>query len=464
MKKKNLYILEEMPVTRAILHLALPSVLSMLVNILYNLTDTFFIGRLHNEALVAAVSISLPLFTLQMAIAGIFGVGGASYLSRLLGKKDFQRARETTSTAVFSSFVLSLVLGVVGILCIPLFLKATGSSGETAAAAQQYMLWILIGSPFVLLKFTMVQLIRGEGGARQAMYGLFIGTGANIILDPIFIFWFNMGVSGAAIATVIGQGLGMCYYIWYYRSKHAVAAPALKYLHLRWEIFREILLIGVPSSLSQVMMSIGNTISYNLASAYGVSAVAALGVASRVFSIPIFIFIGVSIGVQALIGFNYGAGNFPRMKKAISTALLINLSLSVVFTLLFALLPRQLISMITPIAQTIAIGRQVIAAYIYAIPFAGVGMILMTSLQAMGKALPAFIVSISRQGLAYIPALLALNKLFGFDGLIFALPLADAFTTLISGIFVIWILSRIKHHPATPPAQEFSLPLSADEL
>ena len=463
MKQSNLYVLEEMPVIRAIMHLALPSVLSMLVNILYNLTDTFFIGKLHNEAMVAAVSISLPLFMVQMAIAGIFGFGGASFLSRLLGKKEFRRARETTTTAVFSSFVLSLVLGVAGILAIPLFLKATGASGETAAAARQYMFWILVGSPFVLLKFAMVQLIRGEGGAKHAMYGLFIGTGANIVLDPILIFGFNLGVTGAAVATVIGQGLGMCYYIWYYLSKHAVAAPALKYLHPRWEIYREILLIGIPASLSQIMMSIGNTISYNLASAYGVSSVAALGVAARVFSIPIFVFIGVSIGVQALIGFNYGAGNYPRMKKAIGTAIGINLSLSVAFTLLFALLPRQLISMITPIEQTIAIGRQVLGAYIFAIPFAATGMIFMNSLQAMGKALPAFIVSISRQGLAYIPALLLLNKFFGFDGLIFAMPLADGITTLLSGTFVLVILSRLKHHVPAPSSQQFIQPVPADE-
>lgn len=463
MNKKNLYVLEQTPVSRAILHLALPSVLSMLVNIVYNLTDTFFIGKLHDPALVAAVSISLPVFTFQMALAGIFGVGGASFLSRLLGKKDYQQARETTSTAVFSAFVLSLLVAVGGILAIPLFLKATGASGPTAEAASQYLLWILIGSPFVMLKFAMVQLVRGEGGAHQAMYGLFIGTGANIVLDPILIFGLNMGVTGAAVATVIGQGLGMCYYIWYYHSKHAVAAPSLKYLHLRWNIYRSILLIGIPASLSQIMMGIGNTISFNLASAYGVASVAALGVASRVFTIPIFVFIGVSIGVQALIGFNYGAGNFLRMKKAIGTAILINLGLGVIFTLLFAIFPRQAIGMFIKNPEIVETGRQVLGAYVFAIPLAGVSMILMNSLQAMGKALPAFIVSISRQGLFYIPAILALNKFFGFGGLIFAMPLADALTTMLSGFFVVTILRRIKHVHPVLSAQEFILPLPADE-
>jgi len=463
MTKKNIYVLEAMPVSKAILNLALPSVLSMLVNILYNLTDTFFIGKLNDQALVAAVSISMPLFSFQMAISGIFGVGGAGYLSRLLGRKEYHKARETTSTAVFSSLIVSIILGVAGILSIPLFLKAVGATSETMLPASQYMYWLLLGSPFVILKFTLVQLVRAEGAAREAMYGLFIGTGANIILDPVFIFGLNMGVTGAAIATVIGQGLGMAYYIYYYHSKNAVAAPSWKLFHPRWSIYREILLIGVPASISQIMMSVGNTVSYNLASIYGVSAVAALGVASRVFSIPIFVFIGVSIGVQALIGFNYGAGNYPRLKKALLSAVLINLGLSVIFTLMFVIFPRALIGTFIKDEEILAFGCKVLRAYVFAIPFAGVGMILMNSLQAMGKALPAFIVSISRQGLIYIPALFILKSLFGFDGLIFAMPVSDFLITVLSGIFVVTIVNKLQYTVPAPSSQEYILPMPADE-
>lgn len=448
MKKSNIHILEEMPVTRAILHLALPSVLSMLVNILYNLTDTFFIGKLNDPYQVAAVSISLPLFTFQMAISGIFGQGGASYLSRLLGKKDFGQARETTTTAIFSSLLASLVLGVVGILCIPLFLRAVGASANTVLPATQYLTIILLGSPFVLLKFTLVQLIRAEGSAKVAMLGLFIGTGANIILDPLFIFVFGMGVTGAAVATVIGQGLGMAYYLYYYRGKHSLAKPSLKFLHLRREIYREILYIGLPASLGQIMMSVGNTISFKLAAVYGDVSVAALGVASRVFSIPIFVFIGISIGVQALIGYNFGARNYPRMKRTIRTAVNISLWLGAAFTLLFALFPKQLIAAFIKDPQIMEIGEMILEAYVFAIPSAAAGMIMMCSLQAMGKALPAFFVSLSRQGLIYIPAILTLNRLFGFGGLIFALPLADILTTALSSLLVWRILKRLKHSPA----------------
>ncbi len=456
-------MLAEMPVTRAILHLALPSVLSMLVNVFYNLTDTFFIGKLNDPIQMAAVSISLPLMMFQMSIAGIFGHGGGSYVSRLLGKKDYDSARETNTTAIVSTLILSVFLGVIGFFSIDLFLKAVGASESTAGPARQYISIILMGSPLIMLKFALVQLIRAEGAAREAMYGLFIGTGANIILDPIFIFVFNMGVTGAALATVIGQGLGMLYYAHFYYSGKSIIRPSRKYLHPRWEIYREILFIGIPSSLGMIMMSVGNTIAYNLASAYSDFAVAAMGVAARVFSIPIFVFIGISIGIQALIGFTYGAGNYPRMKRAIRTSLFISLGTSIVFTLMFALFPKPLIAAFINDPRIIAIGKQVLEAYVFAIPFAAAGMILMRVLQAMGKALPAFIVSISRQGIFYIPALFVLDGLFGFSGLIFAMPLADAATTIVSGIFVYNIVRRLKARVAAPSAQEYILPVPAQE-
>jgi len=344
MKKEKLYVLETMPVTQAIIHLALPSVLSMLVNILYNLTDTFFIGKLNDPYQVAAVSIALPLFTFQMAIAGIFGNGGGSYLSRLLGKKEYQAAHETATTAIFTSAVASILLGIVGILSIPLFLKAVGASGNVIAPAYDYMFIILLGTPFIMLKFTLVQLLRAEGAAKAAMAGLFIGTGINIILDPLFIFVFKMGVTGAAVATVIGQAMGAGFYLYYYFSGRSLASPGLKYLCFKAETYRQILYIGIPASLSQIMMSIGNTISYKLAADFGDHAVAALGVAARVFSIPIFVFIGISVGVQALIGYNYGSHNYVRMKKAIRTSITISLWLGAFFTLMFALFPTQLVA------------------------------------------------------------------------------------------------------------------------
>jgi len=423
----------------------------MLVNILYNLTDTFFIGKLNDPYQVAAVSISMPLFTLQMAMAGIFGIGGGSYLSRLLGRKDIGSAKNTLATSVVTSAALSVVLGIIGIIFIPTFIKLVGASGQTMVHARNYMLYILIGSPVVLLKFTLVQLLRAEGAAKEAMIGLFIGTGMNILLDPLFIFVFGMGVTGAAVATVLGNGCGMLYYLSFYLRKKSLVPLSLSHVKLEWSCYREILLIGIPASLSQVMLSVGNTISFRLASAYSDHHVASLGVASRVFTIPIFIFIGISIGIQALIGYTYGAKNYKRMKETIRTSVLISLMISAVLTLLFALFPKQLIMIFIKDTDIVNIGTMILEAYVFAIPIAAVGMIMMTSLQAMGKALPALIVSLSRQGIMYIPAILILNKLFAFDGLVFAMPLADLLTTMLSSSLLIWVLSKLKHDLAAHP-------------
>lgn len=280
MKENKIYVLESMPVPRAIMNLAIPSVLSMLVNILYNLTDTFFIGKLNDPYQVAAVSISMPLFMMQMAMAGIFGIGGGSYLSRLLGKKDMDGAQETLSTSIYTAAALSVVLGVVGIILIPNYLNLVNAGEMTLMHAEKYMLYILIGSPLVLLKFTLVQLLRAEGAAKEAMIGLFIGTGMNILLDPLFIFGFGMGVTGAAVATVLGNGCGMLYYLVFYIRKKSLVPLSFKHIRPQWSCYREILKIGVPASLSQVMMSVGNTISFRLASVYSDHHVASLGVAS----------------------------------------------------------------------------------------------------------------------------------------------------------------------------------------
>lgn len=445
MKENKIYVLESMPVPRAIMHLAIPSVLSMMVNILYNLTDTFFIGKLNDPYQVAAVSISMPLFIMQMAMAGIFGIGGGSYLSRLLGRKDIESAKNTLATSVFTSALLSIVLGVLGIIFIPAFIRLVGASGETMHHARNYMLYILIGSPVVLLKFTLVQLLRAEGAAKEAMIGLFIGTGMNILLDPLFIFGFGMGVTGAAVATVLGNGCGMLYYLQFYLRKKSLVPLAFRHIRLQWSCYREILLIGIPASLSQVMLSVGNTISFRLAAAYSDHHVASLGVASRVFTIPIFIFIGISIGIQALIGYTYGAKNYARMKETIRTSVLISLIFAAVLTLLFALIPRELIMIFIKDADIVNIGTMILEAYVFAIPIAAVGMIMMTSLQAMGKAFPALIVSLSRQGIMYIPSILILNRMFAFKGLVYAMPLADLLTTILSSAMLIIILNKLKH-------------------
>ncbi len=444
MDPKRLHILESMPVPKAILALALPTVLSMVVQIFYNLTDTFFIGKLNDPYQVAAVTIAMPVTMFQMAVAGIFGNGGASYLSRLLGQKKFSTAREAASSSLFGCILISLVVGIWGYFSSSELVRMIGASANSAGFASAYINIILLGSPIVMLNFAMTQLLRAEGAANQAMIGLLIGTGVNIVLDPLFIFGFNMGVSGAALATVIGNACGMMWYIRYYLQGKSAVAPGLEAVKLHWETYKQILFIGIPASLGQITASLGSSVSYNLASYYGDYHVAALGVAMRVFTIPIFIFLGIAIGIQPLVGFNFGARNYSRMKETIRKSLVISASLAILGILLLTFFPGQLMLLFIKDQLVVSIGTMVLLAYVFAIPFASVGMIFMTTLQSMGKALPALIVAVSRQGIVYLPALYLLNKIHGFEGLVLALPVADALTTCCSFCFVWLIFTKLR--------------------
>lgn len=444
MDKQRLYILGEMHPPKAILKLALPTILSMMVQIFYNLTDTFFVGKLNDPYQVAAVTITLPIFMMQMAISGIFGNGAASYISRLLGEKNYEGARITATIAWFSTALISLVVTILGFVFLKDILNASGASANSYGFAASYMKVIFAGSIVSMLNFTTSQMVRSEGAAKYALMGMLLGTGTNIILDPIFILWMQMGVKGAAIATVIGNGVGFCYYISFYMRGKSLAKPALKYLSLKWSILREILKIGFPSSLSQFMMSVGNAISYNIASGYGDNTVAAMGIAMRVFTIPIFIFIGLAIGVQPLIGYSYGAGNKLRLKKVLNTAIVYAFVLSAFFTLLFILFSKYTMIIFIKNEEVVAIGSQILRVYTFAIIFAAVQMQFGSALQAMGKGWASFILSISRMGLIYIPAIILLNKFFGFNGMIYALPLTDFLTTGLAFVFIYKILLSVE--------------------
>ncbi len=436
--------MESAPIYTAILKLAVPTVLSMVVQVLYNLTDTFFIGQLNDPIQVAGVTVALPITMMQMALAGIFGNGGGSYVSRLLGAKRLEEARSTVSTSLATSFMISILVAVVGTILAPQLISLSGASSASYKYALHYVQILLICSPIPMLNFALSQLLRSEGAAKAAMNGMIVGTIVNIVLDPLFIFVFKMGVSGAAVATVLGNAVGVLMYLMHYTKGISPVRPAIRYISLKKDIYLEIFKIGIPSSVSQITMSLGSSFAYKLASSYSDNAVAAMGVSMRIFSIPTFVFLGVAIGIQALVGYNYGARLFHRMRETIYKALLINLSLSALGILLFTLFPGALIRIFISDAEVVSLGTMILRSYIWAIPFAATGMILMMTLQATGKSFPSLIVALSRQGIVFIPALIILNSLFGFKGLVFALPVADAVTVAISSSFVAALITKTK--------------------
>jgi multidrug efflux pump len=452
MDEKRLLILRDEKPFKAILSLAIPTILGMIIQIFYNLTDTFFVGKLNDPFQVAAVSISFPIFMMLMSVSGMFGFGASSYVSRLLGQKDYLMAKKTSATAFYACMFTGVVVTFLGLLFISPILHLIGVTQETLIHANQYLTVIFLGSVIIMTNFSLGMLLRSEGAAKIAMFGMFIGTGMNILLDPIFILVLGYGVKGAAIATVIGQLIALLFYLHFYVRRKSLISVHWKYFSPQKEIFLEIFRVGIPASLNSFMMSIAQTLGNYVAAGYNDLVVAAFGINDRLFSMAIMLLIGLSEGTQPLIGYSYGARKIKRLNQIIKTAELIATGISVFFLIIFYLFAGQMIQVFINNEEVIDYGVRIMRAFIIALPFAGIQFLIRVSFQALGKGKPALILALSRQGLFYIPLLFALNKFFGFSGFIYAQPISNVLTFILA----ILLFRRIKLRLDNEYEEEFN--------
>ena len=445
-------VFESMSVPKAVVKLALPTVLGMLVQIIYNMADTVFIGWLNDENQMAAVTLAMPFFTFLMAIAGIFGIGGGSYISRLLGIKEFHRVKKTSSFSFYGCAAVGIVCAGLGILFMEPILSLLGAkAGTTMPFAYDYSFWILLGAPIVMLSFSMGQVIRSEGASGISMIGMTIGGVLNMILDPIMIFGMNMGVVGAAIATVLGNVGAVLFYLWYmlFKSKNLTIAP--KYMIPDGHELKNVLLIGVPASLNSMLMCVSNIIQNNLAAGHGEIELASIGVILKVNMFPVFILIGLCQGVQPLIGYNYSADNRKRLSSVMKFTGIVASVLACMFTVVIFFGSDWFVSLIMQKQEIVELGSRYLKYIMVSVPFLGLLFLFTNAFQGMGKSIPAMILSISRQGFVFIPIIFAANAMFGCDGIVFAQPIADIACVILSVImfFIIWK----KEHPHHPKNQ-----------
>ena len=448
---KQTELMGKAPVTRAILKMSIPVVCGMMVQVLYNLVDTFFIGKLHDQNQLAAANITAPIFMLMMAMAAIVSTGAASYISRCLGRKDNESANRTLSTGLAICAGLAVLVMTAGLTLIKPFITLLGATEAMYPYALSYASVMFIGTLPVMLSYTGGQLVRSEGAAMPSITGMILGTVINVILDPIFIFGLNMGIRGAAIATVLGNTAAMAYYIWYYVSGRSLVKFKLKFICGERTIWGQIFAIGVPATLSQFLMSGATIICNNLAKPYGENAVAGMGVAGKLMYIGTFIFMGFAAGCQPLIGYNYGAKNFPRVKAIIRSGMLMTEGIGIVLTVLFGVFAYELVAVFTPLPEVISAGATVLSIYMWTFVLLGPQMLASTTIQAFGKAKASLLLSIARQGLFYIPLLFLLNSSFSFKGLLWAQPVADAITlTLGLSLLVVIFRKCIKSEGQSP--------------
>lgn len=445
--KNAMYYLEKAPVTKAIAHMAIPMILGMVVNMVYNITDAYFIGRLNSTPMLASITLALPFTTILMALGELFGTGGSTYISRLLGEKKIDCIRKASSVNLY----LSLFSGIIFMLaCLPALspiLKLLGATGETLLYTKSFIIAYAIGSPFVIANFTLAQMVRGEGAATESMIGMIVSVAVNIVLDPVFIFLFHMDVMGASIATVIGNACAVIYYIFYLKNKSQFQSVSIKDFKPDKEILFNILKIGISAFLLSGFLIVSSLMFNNYAVMYGDHVVAAFGVANRICQISDFIGMGLYMGVVPLIAYSYSSNNTERLNKILRTTALYLVGIICSIAVVLFLFRTQVFKMFSSDEAVIKIGVIILSALLLSTLFAGISGLLTSMFQAFGKGFQSNVMSVTR-GVALIPIIIIGNSLFQLNGVIWSMTSSEICACLI-GLFL-WVISKKDIMQKTP--------------
>jgi len=433
--ESRIYVLAEAPVLRAIFTMAMPVMFGMLIQILYNMVDTFFIGKLNDVNQLAASNLGFPFFMITMAIGGIIGIGSSSVISRYIGMKKLNEAGDIVGLSLYLLLAMGVVVTALCLAFMDPILMLLGAHGDVVGPTRGYLTPLVIGSSIIMANYALGIMIRSEGAPMNAMVGMLIGSVTNIILNPIMIFTFKLGIAGSAWATVIANTAGLCWYIWCYARKSMLKISPGRHV---WKTayLKGILSIGIPSGLNQGLMALSGILTNNLAAAYGATILASLGIASKVNSMIILLLIGLAAGCQPLFGYNYGAKNKARLISILKTAMIVAVIMGLAMLALFTLAGKHLIAIFSPIPEVIEQGRFILTAVSCSAPIIGIFMITMNCLQALGKAIPSLILSTGRQGLFYIPILFILSATFGFHGLVFTQAIVDVLMVITATIML----------------------------
>lgn len=438
MEDKTTEIFKNAPVPKAVLSNAIPSIISMIMVLAYNLADTFFIGQTKNAYMVAAVSVATPAFLIFMAIGMLFGIGGTSLISRMLGQGKQEKAKSISSFCFWTGLVIGIIsMVLIWVLNKPICLLV-GASDETLGYTSQYLSILAVSVPFLIISNMFSNIIRAEGYAQKAMVGMIIGNVANIVLDPVMILLFKWNIAGAAIATTIGNILATLYYMIHLVSKNSLLSIRLKDYKAGGSIATGVLSIGIPASFNSILMSTSNIIINNLMKVYGDMAVAGLGVAMKVNMIVVMLLIGLGTGIQPLLGYCFGAKNRQRYIAVLKFSVCLALGMSIVMTIICYLGAAPLVTAFLDNQDAFSYGFTFSRIYIISGPVLGILFVMINAIQSTGAALPSLILSISRQGLLFIPILFILNAVTdSAQMLVIAQPVTDYLATAFSVVLFI---------------------------
>jgi putative MATE family efflux protein len=434
----------EASIPHLLLTFSVPAVIGMLAQGLYNVVDRVIVGRALGDYGIAGTTVALPYMLVLLAFGMLIGFGAAALVSIRLGQGRRDEAEHVLGNAVFLMLCISFILTVAGVAFLDGLLKLFGASETVLPYARDYLHVIALGTVFQIVGFGLTALIRGEGNPRMAMLTLIISVVLNAILAAAFVFGLGWGMRGAALATVLAQAVAAGWVLAYFLGGRSVLKLHARHLRLRWPICKTIFAIGSPMFAMQLAASVVNGLLNNQLRAYGgdlaISIMGILYAGLMLILMPVF---GINQGAQPIIGYNYGAMKFDRVKKALLTAILASTAITLFGFLLMMLFPAQIIRLFTRENPTlVAMGRHAIRISVAVLPLVGFQIISASYFQAVGKPRHALFLGLSRQVLLLMPAVLILPRFFGLDGLWVAFPTADLCASLLTGI---WLSAELRH-------------------
>ena len=427
-------IFNETKISRAYIRLSLPLVFSMVVTLIYNLADTFFVAQTNDTNIVAGVSLGMPVFTLLMAIGNIFGQGGSSLISRLLGQKENSGVRHVSSFCFYVTIITGIVIAVVMLIFrIPL-LYLIGASEETFVHASNYYIYLAVGAPVIMLSFIHSNLLRSEGMSKESMAGTILGALVNIVLDPIFISVLGWGASGAAIATVIGYLFSDVFFVIIVVRKSKVLSINPQKIKIPSNHIRQILGIGIPAAIVNLMQSASVVLMNQFLLPFGNEKIAAMGIVLKVNMIVLLLLTGFAYGGQPLFGYYYGSGDKKRLKELFHFCLRFISLTAIVLTAIVFLAAPFLMKCFMDNQSIIDDGTVMLRWQVITMVFVGIILLMTIIFQSMGKVVGSFILSISRQGVIFLAVLVIAFYTAGYMGIVASQAVSDIITVIIAGI------------------------------
>ncbi len=437
MDAKNLYYFEEAPIVKSVTHFAVPMMLGMSMSVVYSILNAYFIGTLHNTAMLTALALTLPLFAVIMALGNLIGIGSGAFISRLLGEKRYSDVKHVSSFAFYVSLILGLIVVAVGLPFLDPIVRFLGANAESFAFTKDYVMIMLAGSPFILLFFMLENIVRSEGAANTSMIGMILSVIVNIILDVLVIFVFHWGVIGVASATVISNLVASAYYAFHIGYKSQFLTISIKAFKVTKEISSNVFKIGVPVFIMSLFLGAMSLIFNRFLIEYGEQAVAGFGISSRLLQFPECILMGLCEGVVPMIAFNFVA-NKERMKQTITFTLKAIMVLATTFGIIVYFISDHLIGLFTNDMQLIEMGSYILHVTFLSLFITGITVLFTGIFQATAQGTAAFIMSII-QGITLIPVLYIANQINGFHGVVWSLVISDVVAFLV-GAMMLYIL------------------------